>query len=115
MVPAAGTGRQPRGLAAQLAARAAHWVPPKRLSPRFAQMFDETTYAQVRADKYRCHFQYLMASHIPGAYDYFAITAGAQRLGDRFATQAGVEHFREFQLFGGDSSSRVNTAKRGQS
>jgi pimeloyl-ACP methyl ester carboxylesterase len=83
-------------------AGAAHWTPPKRLSPRFAQLFDASTYARVRADKYRCHFQYLMASQIPGAYDYFAITAGPERLEDRFATQVGVEHFRDFQLFGGD-------------
>ena len=83
-------------------AAAAHWTPPKRLSPRFAQMFDAATYARVRADKYRCHFQYLMASQMPGAYDYFAITAGPRRLGERFASQPGVEHFRDFQLFGGD-------------
>jgi hypothetical protein len=82
---------------------AGRWLPPKRLSPRFAQLFDKTTYAEVRADKYRCHFQYLMSSQLPGAYDYFAITAGPERLGDRFAAQAGVEQFRDFQLFGGDS------------
>jgi len=83
-------------------AGASDWVAPKRLSPRFAQMFDAATYKQVRADKYRCHFQYLMATQIAGAYDYFAITAGPQRLEDRFAAQAGVQHFRDFQLFGGD-------------
>jgi pimeloyl-ACP methyl ester carboxylesterase len=94
--------------------QAARWVPPKRLSPRFAQMFDAPTYAQVRADKYRCHFQYLMASQIPGAYDYFAITAGPQRLGDRFAAQAGVENFRDFQMFGGDSGAAAGAASRGR-
>jgi hypothetical protein len=83
-------------------AAASRWAPPKRLSPRFAQMFDPQTYGRIRTDKYRCHFQYLMASEIPGAYDYFAITAGPDWLGDRFAGQPGVEHFRDFQLFGGD-------------
>jgi pimeloyl-ACP methyl ester carboxylesterase len=81
---------------------AARWSPPKRLSPRFAQLFGAESYARIRADKYRCHFQYLMASELPGAYDYFAITAGPARLGDRFSAQAGVTQFRDFQLFGGD-------------
>jgi hypothetical protein len=81
---------------------AVRWSPPKRLSPRFAQLFRSETYARIRADKYRCHFQYLMASEMPGAYDYFAITAGPELLDERFAGQPGVEQFRDFQLFGGD-------------
>jgi hypothetical protein len=77
------------------------WHPPKRLSPRFAQLFEAADYVAVRRDKYRCHFQYLMASGLPGAYDYFAITAGALTLSERYASTPGVEDFRDFQMFGG--------------
>ncbi len=84
-------------------ATAASWTPPKRLSPRFAQLFEPTAYRRVQRDKYRCHFQYLMAGQLAGPYDYFAITAGAQTLAARFADFPGVEGFRDFQLFGGPS------------
>jgi hypothetical protein len=82
-------------------AAASRWMPPKRLSPRFAQLFDPGRYETLRTDKYRCHFQYLMASERGGGYDYFAITAGPERLASRFAAHASVENFRDFQLFGG--------------
>lgn len=58
--------------------------PPQVLSARFHTLFSPQRYRQVRRDKYRCHFQYLMASERPGPYDYFAITAGPQRLAQRF-------------------------------
>jgi hypothetical protein len=74
---------------------------PKRLSPRFAQAFSPAGYRSVRRDKYRCHFQYLMATELPAAYDYFSVTAGPIRLVDRFAGQSSVTGFREFQCFGG--------------
>ncbi len=74
---------------------------PKRVSPRFAQCFDAPRYAAIRRDKYRCHFQYLMAVERPGGYDYFAITAGPLRLAERFAAQASVVGFADFQCFGG--------------
>jgi len=77
------------------------WHPPKRLSPRFAQLFEADTYRGIRRDKYRCHFQYLMASERPGAYDYFAITAGPLTLADRYAATPSVVDFRDFQTFGG--------------
>jgi len=82
-------------------ASAPSWRSPKRLSPRFAQMFDDAAYRAVRRDKYRCHFQYLMASEHPVPYDYFAITAGPLTLAGRFASTRGVESFRDFQMFGG--------------
>ena len=82
-------------------ASAPFWRSPKRLSPRFAQMFDAPAYRALRRDKYRCHFQYLMASQRPVPYDYFAITAGPLTLAGRFAATPGVESFREFQMFGG--------------
>jgi hypothetical protein len=77
------------------------WRAPKRLSARFAQMFDPSEYRLLRRDKYRCHFQYLMASAKPVDYDYFAITAGPSRLRERFAGHRSVDDFRQFQMFGG--------------
>jgi hypothetical protein len=78
------------------------WRAPKLLSARFAQMFDSVRYAELRLDKYRCHFQYLMASDVPVDYDYFAITAGPKRLTDRFAAHRSVSGFVQFQILGGD-------------
>jgi hypothetical protein len=77
------------------------WNSPKRLSARFAQMFTPARYEQLRRDKYRCHFQYLMATERPVDYDYFAITAGPTRLAARFALQKSVTDFKQFQTFGG--------------
>ncbi|MGM9487112.1 hypothetical protein [Ideonella sp. YS5] len=74
---------------------------PKRLSPRFAQSFSSARYRSIRRDKYRCHFQYLMATEVPAAYDYFSVTAGPIRLADRFANLSSVTGFRDFQCFGG--------------
>lgn len=74
---------------------------PKRLSPRFAQSFLPERYRLIRRDKYRCHFQYLMATERPAAFDYFSVTAGPLRLVDRFAAQPSVMGFRDFQCFGG--------------
>lgn len=74
---------------------------PKRVSPRFAQCFPPERYQMVRRDKYRCHFQYLMAVEVPGTYDFFALSAGPKRLADGFAQQPPVLHFSDFQCFGG--------------
>lgn len=74
---------------------------PKRLSPRFAQSFSPERYHSVRRDKYRCHFQYLMATELPASFDYFSVTAGPLHLAERFAQQASITGFRDFQCFGG--------------
>ena len=74
---------------------------PKLLSPRFMNMFEPQRYAQLRPDKFRVHFQYLMASDKAVEYDYFAITAGNQSLAERFAHRPSVTDFAEFRLFGG--------------
>lgn len=74
---------------------------PKRLSPRFAQSFSPRRYREIKRDKYRCHFQYLMATELPAAYDYFSVTAGPLQLEERFAARPGVIGFQEFQCFGG--------------
>ncbi|WP_051377720.1 hypothetical protein [Derxia gummosa] len=71
---------------------------PKLLSPRLPTLFTPATYRRIRRDWYRVHFQYLMASEkpatAPGAYDYFAITAGPQLLAERFAAKAAVRDWK---------------------
>src|SRR5690606_12122164 len=44
------------------------------------RMFDARTYARLKRNKLRLHFQYLMASDLPNEYDYFRMTAGPGRL-----------------------------------
>ncbi len=77
---------------------------PRLFNPRFAEAFDPPAYAALRRDKFRMHFQYLMAGGRPPAadgYDYFAITAGPQTLAARHAGRPGVRDFRRFQCLGG--------------
>lgn len=74
---------------------------PRRLSPRFAQSFSAVRYGLIRRDKYRCHFQYLMATELPAAFDYFTVTAGPETLIERFGSHPSVTGFRDFQCFGG--------------
>lgn len=61
---------------------------PLMLSPRFHTLFSPATYARIRGDKRRMHLQYLMAGELPGAYDYFAITAGPRRLAARWPLES---------------------------
>ncbi len=49
---------------------------------RFFKMFSSEKYRRMRWNKVRLHFQYLMAGELPTGYDYFAMTAGTQRLED---------------------------------
>ncbi len=63
---------------------------PKLLSPRFAEMFDPADYARLKKDRFRLHFQYIMASPKAVDYDYFRITAGARSLASRFESAPGV-------------------------
>lgn len=72
---------------------------PRLLSPRFAALFSPATYADIKRDRFRLHFQYLMASELPGEYDYTAITAGPLTLGQRFADQPSVDDFVQFRSF----------------
>lgn len=48
----------------------------KTISPKFHKMFTEKKYKKLRRDKFRMHFQYLMASDILNEYSYFKITCG---------------------------------------
>lgn len=75
-------------------ARPDHSEPhPKLLSARYVTLFTPQTYAAMKRDWYRHHFQYLMAGEKVGDYDYFAITAGNQTLGERFRAKASVTNF----------------------
>ena len=48
-------------------------VNPRHMcSPRFHKLFRPSTYRWLRRNKVRMHFQYLMASELPGTYDFFA-------------------------------------------
>ncbi|NML45530.1 hypothetical protein HHL11_17390 [Ramlibacter sp. G-1-2-2] len=71
-------------LALSLGAPQAHG--PRMASPRFHTMFPPDEYALLVRDKRRIHLQYLLAGHKPALYDYFAITAGPQRLAERMDT-----------------------------
>lgn len=74
---------------------------PTLVNPRFAQLFDDARYAALKRDRYACHFQYLMAGQRPGAWDYFAATAGPLTLRARFAAEASITRFTRFQVLGG--------------
>ena len=50
------------------------------MSPRFAEMFDASAHRALKRDKFKLHFQYLMATDLPVPNDYFAITAGPKPL-----------------------------------
>ncbi len=73
---------------------------PKLLSPKFADMFEPNRYRALRKDKYRMHFQYLMACDRVVAYDFFLITAGDQFLANRYALKASVDDFVGLRPFG---------------
>jgi hypothetical protein len=74
---------------------------PRLLNPRFAEAFDPARYRAVRSDKFRCHFQYLMATDRPSRLDYFALTAGGLSLRQRTQSLEVVTGYRGFTLFGG--------------
>ena len=54
--------------------------------------------AVIRRDKFRTHFQYLMASVKSTRYDYFAITAGSMRLAERFESEARIKGYSALQI-----------------
>ena len=58
---------------------------PLVLSAAFNHTLSAERRRALRGRWFRLHFQYLCAFDRPGMYDYFAITAGPLRLGDRFA------------------------------
>lgn len=70
---------------------------PKLVSARFNTLFSPATYATIRRNFLRTHFQYLMAAELPGDYDYFLITAGDTTLAARFAHLDSVTGFNRFR------------------
>jgi hypothetical protein len=62
---------------------AARW--PLVISAAYSRTLDPVRLRALRWRFFRLHFQYLCAFDRPGAYDYFAITAGPQTLAARFA------------------------------
>ncbi len=58
---------------------------PKVISARFADGLAPETRRALRGRWFRKHIQYLCAFERPAGFDYFAVTAGPERLGPRFA------------------------------
>lgn len=58
---------------------------PKVLSAKFWDALTEDARAAIKGRWFRIHIQYFFAFDDPAAFDYFAITAGPRRLGERFA------------------------------
>lgn len=72
---------------------------PKVLSARYVTLFTPETYAGMKRNWYRHHFQYLMASEKAGDYDYFAITAGDLTLTERYKSKSSVTDFAGLKVF----------------
>ena len=56
----------------------------KLISPRYHKMFSDSKYRALKYDRYRMHFQYMMASDVKSYYDYFDITSGPVPLEARY-------------------------------
>lgn len=64
-------------------AQPAQAINPRHMcTPRFHRLFRPANYRWLRRNKMRMHFQYLMASELPGAYDYFALLSCREPLMD---------------------------------
>ncbi|MYZ47925.1 hypothetical protein [Propylenella binzhouense] len=72
---------------------------PKLLNMRMAEIIEAKTYARIKRDWARMHFQYLMAGDRRGEYDFFAITAGPLTLPGRYAHRQGVKDYAGLKLF----------------
>jgi pimeloyl-ACP methyl ester carboxylesterase len=66
---------------------------PKLLNAKFHEIMPKAEFDRKSRDWMRLHFQYIMATAQPADYDFFAITAGAQTLADRFAHRPSVRDF----------------------
>jgi hypothetical protein len=72
---------------------------PKLFSPRFQTLFTPVDYKALCKHRFDLHFQYIMAGRIAGEYDFFALTAGALTLKDRYAYSVSITNFTQFKLF----------------
>ena len=61
---------------------------PLVMSAAFTKTLSAERWKALRWRFFRLHFQYLCAFDRPGDYDYFQITAGPVRLGERYADRA---------------------------
>jgi hypothetical protein len=59
---------------------------PRHVSGRFHKLFSGESYARMKKTAL-VHQLYLLATEIPGSYDFFEITAGALALSERFHQQ----------------------------
>lgn len=57
---------------------------PLQFPVRIVKMFSPDTYARLKKDIFRIHFQYIMAGDLLTDYDFFAITAGPKFLAERY-------------------------------
>lgn len=71
---------------------------PKVISAAFTQTMSPEALAKTRWRFFRRHVQYLCAFDRPGSYEYFKITAGPRRLGDRFAWRGATASRKETPL-----------------
>ncbi|MBQ0936651.1 hypothetical protein [Ideonella paludis] len=74
----------------------AHSENVKRLSPRYAEQMDSGRYQALKADKLRCHFQYLMAFPKPKHYDFFQWVCGPQTLQQTTQHLKSINNFKRF-------------------
>lgn len=72
---------------------------PKLLTPKFADMFEPSHYRALRKNKFRMHFQYLMAHDLRVDYDFFLITAANRTLATRYAHASSVDDFTALRPF----------------
>ena len=56
----------------------------EKTSPRFHLMFNRGYYQNIKSDKFRMHFQYLMSGDKISDYDYFDLAAGPNNFLDNF-------------------------------
>lgn len=66
---------------------------PKLLNARLIELIDPATYAKVKRDWIRVHFQYLMAGERLGEYDYFCMIGGPVTLSARYAHRQSVKNY----------------------
>jgi hypothetical protein len=72
---------------------AAGGVDLKVLNPKFADMLDPLDYQRLKKDRFKLHFQYIMACPKAVDYDYFRITAGPLTLASRYRGLPSVHNF----------------------
>jgi hypothetical protein len=72
-------------------------VSVKRLSPRYAEQMDSNSYRELKSNKLRCHFQYLMAFKSPKYYDFFSWVCGPQTLAQTTQQFQSVTNFSRFR------------------